>query len=155
MKITVRPYNASDLSDLAHIYKQGIKKLGQTHYTNDQVVAWSSFADDTDDFRKWINHSTTFVAVDMNMNVVGFAGLESNGRVSSLFVAPDAMRNGVGTTLLHRLIEEIKRRDLDSVTTDASEFSKPLFERFGFYVKGLEHTHFKGVLFTRYQMVLK
>jgi putative acetyltransferase len=154
MKITVRPYNASDLSDLVLIYKQGIKKLGHTHYTNDQVVAWSSFADDTDDFRKWINHSTTFVAVDLKMNVVGFAGLETKGRISSLFVTPEVMRMGVGTALLNHLIDEINLRDLNSVTTDASEFSKPLFEKFGFTVKNLEHTQFKGVQFTRYQMIL-
>ncbi|MGY8814256.1 MAG: GNAT family N-acetyltransferase [Gammaproteobacteria bacterium] len=154
MNITVRPYHSSDFSHLAQVYKQGIVKLGPTRYTNNQVVAWSSFADDTDDFRKWINHSTIFVAVDLNMNIVGFACLETNGRISSLFVAPEVMRKGVGTALLNYLIKEINLRDLNSFTTDASEFSKPLFEKFGFTVKKLEHTQFKGVQFTRYQMIL-
>ena len=154
MEIFIRPYVDGDLSAVAHIYKQGIKQVALTHYSDDQVAAWSSFADDTDDFKKWINKSTTFVALNQELEVVGFAGLEATGRISSLFVAPEVMRSGVATALLNHLIDEINKRGLKSITTDASEFSKPLFEKFGFTVTNLEHTEFKGVLFTRYQMIL-
>ena len=81
-------------------------------------------------------------------------GLEAKGRITSLFVAPEVMRMGVATALLNHLIDEINLRDLNSVTTDASEFSRSLIEKFCFSVKSLEHTKFKGVQFTRYQMIL-
>lgn len=53
---------------------------------------------------------------------------------------------------MQRLIAEAESRGLQELTTEASEFSKPLFEKFGFAVCNLEYTHFKGVDFTRYAM---
>ena len=154
MKFYIRPCVDQDMSEVAQIYKQGIKQVALKHYSDDQVAAWSSFADDTDDFRKWINKSATFVALNPELQIVGFAGLEAKGRISSLFVAPEVMRSGVATALLSHLMDEINKRGINSITTDASEFSKPLFKKFGFTVTSLEHTRFKGVLFTRYKMIL-
>jgi putative acetyltransferase len=44
---------------------------------------------------------------------------------------------------------------MKTVTTEASEFSKPLFEKHGFTVTEVEHTTCKGVEFTRYAMRLE
>jgi putative acetyltransferase len=155
MTVIIRPYQDGDITALARVYKHGIRQVGLTYYTAEQVEVWSSFADDTEEFEKWVNGSDTFVALDNEDRVVGFTGLESTGRIASLFVAPEVMNTGVGAALLSYLMHEINQRDIKSITTDASEFSKPLFEKFGFQVNNLEQTRFKGLIFQRYQMILK
>ena len=59
---------------------------------------------------------------------------------------------GIATSLLSRLLGEARSRGFAVVTAEASEFSKPLFEEFGFCVSEVEHTQFKGVDFSRYSM---
>ena len=154
MTISIRPYQDKDLTALAHIYKQGIRHVGREYYSQEQVEVWSSFADDTRDFEKWINDADTYVAQNGENQVVGFAGLEEKGRISSLFVAPEVMGTGIGTALLSQLMEEIKKREITSITTDASEFSKPLFEKFGFRTYNIEQSRFKGMVFQRYKMIM-
>ena len=63
---------------------------------------------------------------------VGIGGLEKKGRISSLFVSPGCMRRGIGSALLTRLLEEAESRNMGQLRTEASEFSKALFEKFGF-----------------------
>lgn len=148
----IRAFTGRDLPGLARVYRDAIRGIGAEYYTRDQIAAWSSFADDTEDFRQWIEGSATFVAVLDAVSPAGFAGLEPAGRVSALFVAPEVMGQGIGAALLGRVVEEARARSLTRLTTDASEFSQPLFQKFGFRLRHKEATSFKGVAFERYVM---
>ena len=152
MIINIRKYENSDLLSLAHIYKSSILQLGSQYYSEKQITAWSGFADDINSFELWISNAATYVATNGRRKILGFGGIEKSGRISSLFVTPKATRKGVGKALLSRLLSIIERRGIVKVTTEASELSKPLFEKFGFTVRNLEVTHFRGAAFTRYAM---
>jgi putative acetyltransferase len=155
MQCEIRRARSEDIHSLARIYRESIRHLGKHHYSVDQVAAWSSFSGDTDVFQDWINEATTFVAVTGDDGCIGFGGLQAHGRISSLFVAPEFMRRGVAASLLERLLDEARLRGLDTVTTEASEFSRPLFQKYGFTLIEVEHTEFKGVGFSRYVMRLR
>ena len=152
MPCAIRPFEQTDLPHLADIYRESIRHLGNEHYSTEQITAWASHADDLKAFARWVREATTFVAVDNRRSCIGFGGLEESGRISALFVAPEWMRQGVGSALLERLMTEIRSCGAYEATTEASEFSRPLFEKFGFRVMYVEHTRFKGVAFTRYAM---
>lgn len=148
----IRPYGKDDLPVLAGIYRDAIRHRGPECYSEQQVAAWSSFPDALRDFEYWLTSATTWVAVDRHDNCIGFTALEEPGRISALFVAPAWMGQGVGYGLLNHLLKEARLASCQTVTTEASEFSRPLFEKFGFVVLEIEHTEFKGVAFTRYAM---
>ncbi len=152
MACEIRAYAPADLAVLRSIYAESIRYLGESAYSEEQVAAWSSLSEDAEPFTKWIEDVSTFVAVGDDGACIGFGGLEPGGRISSLFVAPAHMRTGVGSMLVQRLMAEAKSVGVVGVTTQASEFSKPLFEKFGFSVVELEHTEFKGIAFDRYVM---
>ena len=154
MIINIRKYEHSDLISLAHIYKSSILQLGRQYYTEKQIAAWSGFADNIKSFEQWISKATIYVAENGNRQILVFGGIEGSGRISSLFVDPKATRKSVGKVLLSRLISIIKIRGIVKATTNASEFSKPLFEKYGFTVHNLGITSFRGVNFTRYDMEL-
>jgi putative acetyltransferase len=65
-------------------------------------------------------------------------------------VAPQNARKGVGSLLLQHLLSLEPVQPL--YTTEASELSKGLFEKFGFKVIEIEHTELNDVAFTRYGM---
>jgi putative acetyltransferase len=150
--IAIRRYRIADLPALATIYAGSIRELGSAYYSDAQVAAWSSFADDRAAFRDWIEHADTFVASDANDGPVGFTGLDGNGHVTAVFVAPSNRGQGIATRLLSHLLNEAKSRHLTTLTTAASELSRPLFEKFGFQVRDVEHTVFKDIPFDRYAM---
>lgn len=154
IKYHIQHQKHRDLHSLANIYSDSIRYLGPQFYSESQVAAWSSFPDDLESFKNWVTTSTTFVAVNDEGNCLGFGGLESARRISALFVAPEFHRMGVANSLLKHLLEAAKALNTSIVTTEASEFSKPLFEKFGFAVREVEHTEFKGVAFTRSAMQL-
>ncbi len=152
MRNSIRKYSTSDLPYIRDIYRKAIRQIGNTAYSKDQVAAWSSFPEDTDAFRKWVEEADSFVATDERGNCIGFGGWEKTGRISALFVHPGHMRKGVGSMILSHLIKQAEAEKLHTTTTEASEFSKPLFEKYGFTVVEIESTEFKNVKFQRYVM---
>lgn len=150
--VQIRQIRSQDFNSLARIFSESILHIGHKCYSPDQVAAWSSFASDTKKFQAWLGRAMTFVAVNESDECLGFGGLEPHGRISSLFVAPDFMRMGIASRLVERLLIEARSRRLEVLTTAASEFSKPVFEKYGFSVTAVEHTQFKGIDFSRYAM---
>ncbi len=151
-QIRIRAYSTADTPALRQIYQSSIRELALDHYSSEQIQAWAGFADNIDTFSSWLNDSRVFVAIDESDTQVAFGGLEMPSRISCLFVSPHASRCGVASLLVEHLLS----LELDSVsttyTTEASELSKPLFEKFGFVVKDIEHTKVSDVAFTRYAM---
>ena len=133
------------------IYESSIRRLGPTAYSNAQVDAWASYASESG-FENWIASAKTFVAVARNGGIIGFAGLAGNGHVSAVFVAPAYHRMGVGSELLTTILSYAQSMGVEKITSHASEFSKPLFEKYGFTVSEIEHTQVKGVSIFRYSM---
>ncbi len=150
--VRLRPYAAADRIAVAAIYRQAIRHLGRQHYTRDQVRAWAGHADDESTFSRWLDDASTTVAIDPELGVVGFGGIDAHGRITSVFVSPSVMRRGVASTILDALLQQARASGFEQLTTEASEFSRPLFERFGFRVTGIEKLVFRGVDFSRYTM---
>ena len=148
----IRPVHPVDVPALADIYRSAILELGDTCYTPEQVSTWASFPEDGEAFHNWVLGATTLVAADSSGACMGFGGLEAPARISALFVSPGYMRRGVGSAILERLIAAADSHGVHELVTQASEFSKPLFEQFGFTVDHVEHTSFKKVAFLRYVM---
>ena len=154
MLFRIRRYRKNDLNKLAEIYQTSIKFLGISYYTQQQVEAWANYFNDSDKFEDWLMESSNFVAVDKADICIGFGGFEMHGRISSLFVSPQAMRKGVGSALLEHILKKAASEGINELTTQTSEFSKPLFEKYGFGVKEIEETVIDGVEFRRYVMQL-
>lgn len=152
LRCRIRKLCSEDLDSLSRIYSDSILQLGNEYYSAEQVTAWASFSADTEEFNAWLIDATTLVAVDTSDTCLGFGSFQSQGRVSSLFVAPEFQRMGLGSKLLERLMEEARSRAFAMITTEASEFSRPLFEKYGFVITEVERSKFKGVDFTRYAM---
>ncbi|MGR9073986.1 MAG: GNAT family N-acetyltransferase [Gammaproteobacteria bacterium] len=152
MNIAIRPCLGGDLPKLADIYRNSIRRLGRRYYSPKQISAWSGFADDAASFQKWLEGASIYVAAGANKTPVGFAGIDDGGRIAFLFVSPGHARRGIGSALLERLLEEARSRGLTTARTAASEFSRPLFEKFGFAVCEVEETAVNGVAFSRYAM---
>ena len=65
----------SDIQALKSIYQKSVTELAPSLYTKEQVIAWSSFPDDTVKFTQFILKPDTYI-LENNQEIVGFCGLE-------------------------------------------------------------------------------
>jgi len=147
----IRTATEDDLPSLRSIYVDSVRALAPGVYTAEQVEAWATFTDTGESFRRFILDATTYVALEHGLTV-GFCGIEGDGHVASLYVAARAMRRGVGSRLLAWAIEHAPRSKRVALYVEASEFSMPLFSKFGFVLTRKERAPYNGVEFDRYAM---
>lgn len=146
--LALRPARPSDLPAVADLYRASVHAFGPAHYTPEAVAAWANSADDPA-FRGFILDADTLVAEDAS-GIVGFAGLERSGRIASLYVRPDRVRQGIARRLLDALLSRPGRPT--RIWTEASAVSRPVFEKAGFDVVEMEVVKRRGVELVRYVM---
>lgn len=150
-QFNIRPAVEKDLPVLGDLFTQAVRKIGPKLYTPEQVAVWSSMPTNADYFRKFIFSHTTFVA-DGDVGICGFSGISGAGRIASLYVRHDLNRCGVGSHLLCHVIAHAREKGIEQLWTEASKFSKPLFERHGFCLDRISWVERKGVLFDHHIM---
>ncbi|MEB3358262.1 MAG: GNAT family N-acetyltransferase [Synechococcales bacterium] len=145
----IRPACESDLADLANLYRETVLAIAPQQYTPAQTQAWAASAVDGVSFRQFILGPTTYVAVD-DTGIVGFAGIEATGHVTSTYVRGDRIRQGIGSALMEVVLAHACQHHLPRLYAEASEFSLGLFKKFGFRLYDTEEVDRGGVKFTRY-----
>ncbi len=147
----IRTAVESDIPALAKLFNNSVKQIAPQKYSAKQVKAWAASSTDIKSFSKFILEPTTFVAEDKSL-ILGFGGITKLGYLTSLYVRGDYNRKGVGSKLLEKILEYSRVNQCDRIYTEASEFSKPLFEKFSFEIYGEERVERNGVSFERYLM---
>lgn len=147
----IRAATREDLPELVTLFRETVLTHGLMYYTPEQTHAWAALALDRDRFQAFILDVTTYVAED-DSGILGFAGIDPTGRVSSVYVRHDCLGQGVGSVLLERILAHAQRDRIARLYTEASEFSVGLFRKFGFHLYDTEVVERYGVTFTRYLM---
>lgn len=130
-EIALRPYLPADAARCAAIFRDAIEFSAADDYNDDQRAAWAARADDEAAFGKKLAGQLTIVAT-LEGFVVAFASLEGAETLDMIYVDPAAGRRGVGATLIDALSKLAAARGAKRLTANASDVSKPLFERMKF-----------------------
>lgn len=127
----IRLAQADDIPALARLYRETVLAHAPQHYSPQQTAMWASFGQPSPHFRRFILGVSTYVAED-DRGIVGFAGLGSDGHVTSVYVRQDCVRQGLGSRLLTVLLEQAEQRHLQRLYAEASALSLGLFLKHGF-----------------------
>ncbi|MBT9489451.1 MAG: GNAT family N-acetyltransferase [Rubrivivax sp.] len=145
----LRLATAADVPALAALYAEAAQTLGPLVYSPAQVAAWASFGVDTPAFRDYILSADTWIA---GLPPVAFCGIDVQGEVHSLYVAPGLTRQGLGTQLLAHALAHARARGVQRFSAWATPFSRPVFERAGLHLVQTVTEPYQGVLFERYRL---
>ncbi|MBE9209735.1 GNAT family N-acetyltransferase [Nostoc sp. LEGE 06077] len=138
-----------DIPALAQLYQSTVLAIAPERYSPEQTQLWAAFASDRDAFKQFILAATTFIATD-ETGILGFAGIAEEGHVTSTYVRSDLIRQGIGSTLMEKILEYAQMHKIERLYAEASEFSLGLFQKFGFYIYDTEIVDRQGVKFKRY-----
>ncbi len=143
-----------DLAALQAVYADAVRTVGPSAYSDAQVTMWASFAADGVALRSWILNARMVVAEEEGdggcSEIVGFCSLAADGHVNALYVRGDRVRQGIGSQLLTEAVDYAQQHQMPRLYAEASEFSYPLFCKFGFALTGTEVVDRHGVTFHRY-----
>jgi GNAT superfamily N-acetyltransferase len=146
--MVLRPIAPGDHDLLREIYADAIESVAPGLYSGEQVKAWAALAwlpgilDGS--FREgsgWISGGDA-----------AFAIRHPSDRLSLLYCRGRSARQGHGSRLLDRIQADAVEEGVECLRTEASQFSRPLLERFGWTLIAPEMITIAGVPFERYRM---
>jgi len=130
-----RDYRPEDAPALATVYRTAILDSVQDVYTAAQCAAWAACGDDAPAWNKRLQNAWVRVACDEeNDEIIGFGGILMPGHIDLLFTLPDYQREGVASLILIDLFELAAAMGAREISAEASELSRPVFEKHGFKI---------------------
>ena len=144
MSIGLRPYLPGDAETLATIFVASIEQVACEDYDVDQIAAWTSKADDVTAFGARLAGQLTLVAA-IDGETAGFVSLRGANQIDMLFVDPDAMGQGVATTLVDALEKLAAARGVNQLKVDASDTAEPFFASRGYVPQQRNTIEIEGV----------
>jgi putative acetyltransferase len=153
---TWRPATPADVPALAALYRAAALCFGPEVYTGAQVAAWAGFPDDAPAFRRYVLDTDTWLAEHPgDAAPLGFCGVDRAGavrEVHSLYVRPQATRQGLGSAMLRRSLQRAQGGGACRFGAWVTPFSRPVFLRAGFTWTRTVAAEFAGTVFERYRV---
>ena len=155
MPVVVRNATAGDASAVAHLFHNTILNVNVGDYSVAQVEAWAGPAPVPEVWERRITEDgsarKTFVATKED-RVVGFAELEGDGHVDTLYVHHQYQGCGIASALLDRIEAEARSLGLRRLYTEASITAEPFFRRRGFSMIRPQDVEVRGHTFRNFVM---
>jgi putative acetyltransferase len=158
----LRPLTREDHAEVIAVYRDAVLSQAPGLYSHAQVKAWAELAARRPTLPIELERGVGLVSlgtIDAAGEAAGslaaieaFALLEPADRISLLYCRGRSCRQGRGRALLRALEAVARQGGSRRLRTEASFLSRPLFEREGWQVDGLETLPLAGVIFHRFRM---
>ena len=149
--MNLRQITIKDQLELKKVYFDAIQSLDEKIYNQEQKRAWSSQAWDNPNFDKSIYQGKGWLLSEKGI-IIAFATRYPNNRIALFYCKGKFQRRGCGSKLLHKLEDEAKKENLDSLTTEASLISYKLFLKNEWEIIHKEKVTINNIFFERYKM---
>ena len=150
----VREATAGDAPAVAALFYHTILNVNVGDYSVSQVEAWAGPAPDPDLWEGRISGEggrSMYVAT-IDGEIVGFAELEGDGHLDTLYVHHKHQGRGIASALLDRIEAEARQRGLDRLYTEASITAEPFFRARGFSLVNPQLVQVRGHTFRNFVM---
>ena len=131
LKPALRPYLPSDAPLCAAIAEASIAELTGDDYTESQQEAWIASFPDEDELSRRLSAQLTLIAT-LGESSVGFASLKGADHIDMLYVHPEAVGQGVATSLVDALEKLAASRGAKKLSADVSDTAQPFFANRGY-----------------------
>ena len=132
--IKIETMSVSDLNSIAHILLTDF----------DDFWNYSVFKSEL------LNPNSSYIVAKLENNIIGFAGIwkaVDDIHITNIVVKKDFRNLGLGSVLLHKLIELCKGKKYSSITLEVNTKNIPaikLYEKFGFKNVGIRKKYYNG-----------
>ena len=140
----IRKATVDDVQAILKVHTRSIESLCAHDYAPNQIQAWVGNKKN-DNYVEVIQRDPTYVA-EITGAIVGFIRFQPpTNELSSIFVDPDYIRQGIASSLFKKACEEAKLLDMTFFWLDASLTAVPFYNAMGFHNQGTTTHKFSGV----------
>lgn len=131
LPITIRRATRADRESLCDIQASSIRGLGRSHYSEEELDAWSGGLS-PERYERPITEQHVIVA-EHESEAVAFGILDFRAEeVVAVYVRPEYARQGVGSRILVELLSEARRRGLRRIHCESSLNAAKFYQSAGF-----------------------
>jgi len=147
--IDFREATQDDLPEITSIYRDTIRAVNAKDYSEEQIKAWSSGADDT---KKWQDRIKKFyfLVAEVNNQIVGFSYLKQGYYLENIFVHKDFQRRTIASKLLRIMESQVSMNGHKTIKSDISTTALDFFDSHFYDVEKKLKKSFKGQVFDIY-----
>ncbi|MDC1068618.1 GNAT family N-acetyltransferase [Candidatus Kapabacteria bacterium] len=143
----------TDTTDILKVFKHSVQQIGSLDYSQQQIEAWISSAEDIQKWKKNIANDY-FIKAVKNDYPVGFASLKNNNFLDYLYISPNYQKKGIAQKLLNHLISIAKENKSDCIKTNSSKSALKFFLNNGFEILDTNILKIGGTSLENYKMIL-
>jgi putative acetyltransferase len=128
----IRLVQDKDYSAIARLHRQTIRNVNSKDYSEDIINAWSSRTN-AERFRGSATRAKRWVAVDSD-KIIGFCDHSLEGEFWGLYVHKDYIGKGVGSCLLKKAEDSLKKMSFKKVKLTATITARDFYKKHGYKV---------------------
>ncbi len=99
----LRPATVADIRELRRLFQDTVLTVNAKDYTPEEVKDWASCGDSTAHWEDLLSRFHFFVALNAGKQIVGFASVNGEGYLHSMFIHKDWQRKGIASALLSEM----------------------------------------------------
>jgi len=127
----IRPYQASDLEAMYHLFYETVHRINQKDYSKDQLDAWAPKNFDRAKWEKRFSNLKAYVACDED-ECVGFISMNDQGYLDHFYLHHAYQGHLVASRLFKKILVYAKTLGVRKITSDVSKSALPIAKKVGF-----------------------
>lgn len=150
--ITARIALNTDVEELRALFQNTVLVINRRDYTQAEVEDWASCGNELSKLEGMIKTHYFIVAVNQQLQIVGFSSITPQGYLHSMFVHKDFQGEGVATILLKEIERYAVTAGITRITSEVSITARPFFEKRGYTVEVEQKRRANQLSLTNYWM---
>ena len=131
----IRAALQSDAVELKKLFQNTVLAINRRDYSQAEVEDWASCGDDLSNIEDMIKTHYFIVAINQQLEIVGFSSITPQGYLHSMFVHKDFQGEGIATMLLNEIEQYAITNGIIRITSEVSLTARPFFEKKGYIVE--------------------
>jgi putative acetyltransferase len=153
MSNRIRLAHCGDMAGLGRLWHDAVHTGAVGAYDEAQRKAWSPAPKSAAFMAERLSGQIILVAED-DQGLAGFFTLTPEGELDMAYVRPDRKGDGLAARLLAAILDEARKRDLTTLTVQASHIARKFFEKHGWTLVQTQTVRPNGVEMQNHRMVL-
>lgn len=133
--IIFRSVTTADIPELKELFRNTVLTVNARDYTTEEVADWASCGNRPGHWEKLLATLHFIAACNGQGRIIGFTSIRNDGYLHSMFIHKDYQRQGIASSLLHRIEAYAAEHGISEITSEVSITARPFFEKQGYIVE--------------------
>lgn len=148
----IRTLDEKDVLQMRDLFCSTVLNVNTRDYTEEEAKDWASCGERTERWKELLAYNQYVGAFDEHDCLVGFASMNKDGYLHSMFVHKDFQHKGIATQLLLEVERIARQYRVVHITSEVSLTARPFFEKKGYEVVKIQKCQANKLELTNFVM---